>query len=176
MKTSLHTSIRFTGLTLAAALLVAVVAGPAFARTGATPNSAIDAASANWAAKAVLLNAYGQPRVVPSPLSSAVRESGASWAAKAKLLNAYGQPKVVPSPSSGAIDAASANWAAKAKLLNAYGQPFVRSVPNTTGGGLDWGDFGMGAAAMLGLLMLGSGVIAGAYYSRKSGAGRRAAL
>jgi hypothetical protein len=32
--------------------------------------------------------------------------------------------------------------------------------------GFDWGDFGIGAAAMLGLVLLVSGLIAGSYYGR----------
>lgn len=39
-------------------------------------------------------------------------------------------------------------------------------VPRTTG--FDWGDFGIGAGAMLGLVLLTGGVAAGVYFSRKS--------
>lgn len=36
-------------------------------------------------------------------------------------------------------------------------------------GGIDWADFGIGAAAMLGVLLLATGLLAGAHYVRKSG-------
>jgi hypothetical protein len=35
-------------------------------------------------------------------------------------------------------------------------------------GGFDWSDFGMGAGAMLGFVLLAGGIAAGAYYSRKN--------
>lgn len=35
--------------------------------------------------------------------------------------------------------------------------------------GFDWGDFGIGAAAMLGLVLLSGGLLAGAYHGRKIG-------
>ncbi len=38
-----------------------------------------------------------------------------------------------------------------------------------SGNGLDWGDFGIGAAAMLGLVLLSGGLLAGTYFGRKIG-------
>jgi hypothetical protein len=38
-----------------------------------------------------------------------------------------------------------------------------------TGNGFDWGDFGIGAAAMLGLVLLSGGLLAAAYLGRKMG-------
>jgi hypothetical protein len=38
-----------------------------------------------------------------------------------------------------------------------------------TGNGFDWADFGIGAAAMLGLVLLCGGLLAGAYFGRKTG-------
>ena len=35
--------------------------------------------------------------------------------------------------------------------------------------GIDWADFGIGAGAMLGVLLLATGLLAGAHYGRKSG-------
>jgi hypothetical protein len=73
-------------------------------------------------------------------------------------------------PPQAAIDAASANWAAKAKLLDENGQP-VLQIPVASGGSssFDWADFGIGAGAMLGVLLLATGLLAGAHYGRKSG-------
>ena len=73
-------------------------------------------------------------------------------------------------PPQAAIDAASANWAAKAELLDINGRP-VHHNPVTSGGSssFDWADFGIGAGAMLGVLLLATGLLAGAHYGRKSG-------
>ena len=143
MTSSTHIMLRRTGLVLATAVLGAVLAGSALAGNGSglnlPPQAAIDAASANWAAKAKLLDVNGQPRISLSV------------------------PKA-------AIDAASANWAAKAKLLDINGRP-VHHTPVTSGGSssFDWADFGIGAGAMLGVLLLATGLLAGAHYGRKSG-------
>ncbi len=85
-----------------------------------------------------------------------------------------GQPRVSLVVPNAAIDAASANWAAKAKLLDVNGQP-VQQAPVTSGGSssFDWADFGIGAGSMLGVLLLATGLLAGAHYGRKSGLGPR---
>ena len=143
MTSSTHITLRRTGLVLATAVLGAVLAGSALAGNGSglnlPPQAAIDAASANWAAKAKLLDVNGQPRI----------------------------SLFVPHA---AIDAASANWAAKANLLDVNGQP-VDKIPVTSGGSsrFDWADFGIGTGAMLGVLLLATGLLAGAHYGRKSG-------
>lgn len=46
----------------------------------------------------------------------------------------------------------------------------VVEQPTGSGNGFDWGDFGIGAAAMLGLVLLSGGLLAGAYFGRKIGA------
>ena len=143
MTSSTHIPLRRTGLVLVTAALGAVLAGSALAGNGPglnlPPQAAIDAASANWAAKAKLLDVNGQPRV------------------------SLFVPKA-------AIDAASANWAAKAKLLDINGRP-VHQTTAASGGSssFDWADFGIGAGAMLGVLLLATGLLAGAHYGRKSG-------
>jgi len=145
MTSSTHIALRRMGLVLATAVLGAVLAGSALAGNGSgsnlPPHAAIDAASANWAAKAKLLDVNGQPRV----------------------------SLFVPNA---AIDAASANWAAKAKLLDVNGQPVnptTTPVPSRGSSSFDWADFGIGAGAMLGVLLLATGLLAGAHYGRKSG-------
>jgi hypothetical protein len=46
----------------------------------------------------------------------------------------------------------------------------VTAVPvSVTSGGFDWGDFSIGAASMLGLVLLAGGITAGVHYGRKSG-------
>lgn len=73
-------------------------------------------------------------------------------------------------PPQSAIDNASATWAAKAKLLDVYGQPIPGATLDSTSGGraaMDWGAFGIGAGAVLGLVLLVSGLAAGAHYSRR---------
>ena len=56
----------------------------------------------------------------------------------------------------------SQSWAARGGLLDGVSKPIGRNA-------FDWGDFGIGAAAMLGLLLLGTGLAAGAHYSRRTG-------
>jgi hypothetical protein len=142
MTSSIHAMIRRTGLLLVAAVLGAIVAGSALSANGSglnlPPQAAIKASSANWAAKAKLLDINGQPRLDVFAPTAGINVSGANWAAKAKLLDVNG--RLLP----------------QTKLSN---------VSST---GFDWGDFGIGAGAMLGLLLLGTGLLAGAHYSRKS--------
>ena len=45
----------------------------------------------------------------------------------------------------------------------------VVDQPTGSGNGFDWGDFGIGAAAMLGLVLLSGGLLAGAHFERKIG-------
>jgi hypothetical protein len=54
--------------------------------------------------------------------------------------------------------------------LDATSRP-TKVVQQPTGSGNDfrWGDFGIGAAAMLGVVLLGGGLLAGAYFGRKIG-------
>jgi hypothetical protein len=172
MTGSLTTVIRRTGLLLIVVLGALAVVGSAHGDTGqgVPPQSAIDAASANWAAKAKLLDANGRPQFDQLPPLSAIDAASANWAAKAKLLDANGRPQFDQLPPPSAIDAASATWAAKAKLLDANGRPVsgVTVSPASGGDGFDWGDFGIGAAAMLGLVLLG-GIAATVHYSRRAG-------
>jgi hypothetical protein len=72
-------------------------------------------------------------------------------------------------PPQSTIDAASANWAAKAKLLDANGRPVpgVTVSPASGSTRFNWGDFGIGVAAMLGLVLLAMGLLAVTHYRRK---------
>jgi len=86
--------IRRMGLLLVVALGALALAGPAQSGTahGVPPQSAIDAASANWAAKAKLLDVDGRPLLDRLPPQSAIDAASATWAAKAKLLDVNGRP------------------------------------------------------------------------------------
>jgi hypothetical protein len=174
MTSSTHITLRRTGLVLATAVLGAVLAGSALAGNGSglnlPPQAAIKASSDNWAAKAKLLDVNGQPRISLFVPNAAIDAASANWAAKAKLLDVSGQPRISLFVPNAAIDAASANWAAKAKLLDINGRP-VHQTPVTSGGSssFDWADFGIGAGAMLGVLLLATGLLAGVHYGRKSG-------
>ena len=55
--------------------------------------------------------------------------------------------------------------------LNRTSQPPTTPVeqPTGSGNGFDWADFGIGAAAMLGLVMLSGGLLAGVYFGRRTG-------
>ena len=48
--------------------------------------------------------------------------------------------------------------------------------PTGSGNGFEWGYFGIGAAAMLGLMLLSGGLLAGAYFGRKIGVRPRPVL
>jgi hypothetical protein len=103
------------------------------------------------------------------PAQSAIDAASANWAAKAKLLDANGRLQFEQLPPLSSIDAASANWAAKAKLLDANGLPVSGMTVSPASGstGFNWGDFGIGAAAMFGLVLLALGLLAGTHYRRK---------
>jgi hypothetical protein len=60
------------------------------------------------------------------------------------------------------LGAISRSWAAR-------GSASVPIATQATGAGLDWSDFGIGAGAMLGLVLLVGGVAAGAHYGRRGG-------
>jgi hypothetical protein len=81
-----------------------------------------------------------------------------SWAARGGVLtNVPASSYYLPQQ----IETMSQGWAARGGLLPA-------SANVTTGGdGIDWSDFGIGAAAMLGLVLLGGGLVAGAHYIRR---------
>lgn len=59
------------------------------------------------------------------------------------------------------LEAISQSWAARGRHASSL------RATQATGGGLDWGDFGIGASAMLGLVLLLGGLAAGARYSRR---------
>ncbi len=54
--------------------------------------------------------------------------------------------------------------------LDRRGQPTTAvEQPTGSGNGFDWGDLGVGGAATLGLVLLSGGLLAGAYFGRKTG-------
>ena len=154
MTGSLNTVIRRTGLLLIVGLGALAVVGSAQGDTGqrVPAQSAIDAASANWAAKAKLLDANGRPQFDELPPLSSIDTASANWAAKAKLLDVNGRPQF-----------------AKAKLPDVNGRPVSGATVSPASGStrFNWGDFGIGAAAMFGLVLLAMGLRAGTHYRRK---------
>ena len=172
MTSSLTAVVRRSGLLLIVVLGAVAVAGSAQGGTGPglPPQSAIDADSARWAAKAKVLDANARPLFDQLPPLSAIDAASATWAAKAKVLDANGLPQFDKLPRLSAIDTASATRAAKAIVLEANGRPVsgVTVSPASGGDGFDWRDFGIGAAAMLGLVLLG-GIAAAVHYSRRAG-------
>jgi hypothetical protein len=85
----------------------------------------------------------------------------ANWAAKGRLL---GSPDAATFYTREQLRTLSRNWAAKARLLRS-----VEPATQVRGDRFDWGDFGIGAAAMLGLVLLGAGTAAAAHYGRRGG-------
>lgn len=145
MTTSIQTTIRRVGVVLMTGVLGAILAGSALAGNGSGLN-------------------------LPPSAAIAVKASSANWAAKAKLLDVNGQALPDVFAPTAALRAASANWAAKAKLLDINGRPMSRVTVSQASGstGFDQRDFGIGAGAMLGFVLLAGGIAAGAYYSRKT--------
>jgi hypothetical protein len=147
MTNSIHTTIRRVGVVLTTGVLGAILAGSALAGTGSGLNL---------------------------PPSAAIKASSANWAAKAKLLDVNGQPRLDVFAPTAAMKAASANWAAKAKLLDVNGRPLPRmTVASVSSTGFGWSDFGIGAGAMLGLVLLSGGVAAAVHFSRRASVGAR---
>jgi hypothetical protein len=162
MNGSLHTTIRRAGLALAATASAAVFAGSALAGQDRPASSyytpqQLQGMSTSWAAKGRLL---GSPNAASFYTREQLQALSTNWAAKGRLL---GIPDAASFYTPQQLQAMSANWAAK-------GRPLGTTTPTATAAsGFDWSDFGLGAAAMLGLVLLGGGLVAGAHLSRKSG-------
>jgi hypothetical protein len=114
------------------------------------------------AATAVAAVVTGSALAVDRPAASFLTKKqieaiSQSWAARGGVFNNRPAASFL-SPAQ--IEVMSESWAARAR--------HARSAVGNQGG-LDWGDFGIGAAAMLGLVLLVTGLAAGAHYSRKSG-------
>jgi hypothetical protein len=81
-----------------------------------------------------------------------------SWAARGGVLtNVPASSYYLPQQ----IETMSQSWAARGGLLPASAKA------TTSRDGFDWGDFGIGVAAMFGLVLLTTGLVAGVHYSRK---------
>jgi hypothetical protein len=139
MKTSLHTTIRHLGVLLATATaLAAVAAGPALAKDRP-------------------LYSYYKPQDL--------QRMSDSWAARGGILtnvpaSSYYRPQQ--------IQTMSASWAARYRYEHAEARERALARARAASeSGLDWGDFGVGAAAMLGLVLLAGGLAAGVHHSRK---------
>ena len=134
------TTVRWMGLALLAS---AIVAAPTFAGRPAasyyTP-AQLEAMSSNWAAKGRLLGS-------PDAATFYTREQ---------------------------LQAMSSNWAAKGRLLGDKDWTTTvaaESLPAAGGGSgrFDWSDFGMGAGAMLGAVLVAAGLGAAFHYGRHGG-------
>jgi hypothetical protein len=179
----IQTHAKWMGLAL---LVSAIVATPAFARPASTfyTPQQLKAMSANWEAKGRLLgspdaatfytreqlkamsaNWEAKGRLLGSPDAATfytreqLRAMSAGWAAKGRLL---GSPDAASFYTPQQLQALSRNWAARARLLGS-----VEPATQVRGDGFDWGDFGIGAAVMLGLVLLGAGTAAAAHYGRR---------
>jgi hypothetical protein len=153
----IRTHLKWMGLGLLAS---AVVAAPAFARPASTfyTPQQLKAMSATWAAKGRLL---GSPDAETFYTREQLKAMSANWAAKGRLL---GSPDAEAFYTREQLKAMSANWAAKARLVDR-----VEPATQLRGDRFDWVDFGIGAAAMLGLVLLGAGTAAAAHYGRRGG-------
>ena len=147
MNVSLHTTIKRTGLALVmTSTLVAVAVGSALA---------VDRPAASFYTKQQL------------------QTMSESWAARARFERERDRPAAsFYTPQQ--LQTMSQSWAARGGVFSYHPAPRSSAVVPASRSGLDWGDFGIGAAAMLGLLLLAGGVLAGAHFSRKSSAVRPA--
>src|SRR5918994_1994252 len=151
----IQTQAKWMGLALLASV---IVAAPAFARPASTfyTPQQLKAMSANWEAKGRLL---GSPDAATFYTPQQLKAMSANWEAKGRLL---GSPDAASFYTPQQLQALSRNWAAKARLLGS-----VEPATQVRGDGFDWGDFGIGAAVMLGLVLLGAGTAAAAHYGRR---------
>jgi hypothetical protein len=94
-----------------------------------------------------------------------LQEMSQSWAAKARAsLDRPAASFYTPQQ----LQEMSESWAARAR--------HDASLRSGSGTSFDWGDFGIGAAAMLGLVLLAIGLFAGAHCGRRSGVRARSAV
>ena len=160
MTRSTHTTIRRTGrLLVVATAIAAVLAGSALAvdRPAASfyTKAQLEAISQSWAARGgVFTNRPAASFYTPAQLEAISQ----SWAARGGVfVNRPASSFYTPQQ----LEAISQSWAARGGVL---------SSPSTgIRGGFDWGDFGIGAGAMLGLVLLTGGLAAGVHYGRKTG-------
>ena len=94
----------------------------------------------------------------------------ANWAAKGRLL---GSPDAASFYTPQQLQAMSANWAAKGRLLGNYTAQTVPPVSSDST--FAWPEFGIGAGAMLGVLLILGGAAVASRYSRHSVRARPAA-
>jgi hypothetical protein len=155
-------TIRIRAIFLGVAVLAsAIVAAPAVARPASsfyTPD-ALQAMSANWAAKGRLIGSRDAASFYTREQLDAL---STNWAAKGRLV---GSPDAASFYTSEQLQALGRAWAAKGSLFGVSPAP----PPATGSGGFDWSDFGIGAGAMLGLVLLLAGLGAAAHYSRRGG-------
>jgi len=125
------------------------------------------------AATAVAAVVTGSALAVDRPAASFLTKKqieaiSQSWAARGGVF--YNRPAAsFLSPAQ--IEAISQSWAARGGVFT---RPASTPLTPVVGSGFDWGDFGIGAAAMFGLVLLGTGLAAGAHYSRRGGTVRPA--
>ena len=170
MNLSRHTTIRRLALALAATtVLAAVAAGTALAKDRPAASfykpADLQRMSDSWAARGgVLTNVPSSSYYTPQQIQT----MGDSWAARGGVLtnvpsSSFYTPQQIARMSQG--------LAAQGGLLPRSAT--VAVTPSRSG--FDWGDFGIGAGAMLGLVLLAGGLLAGAHYGKRSGVRARPA-
>ena len=157
---SLQITFGRVGLLLVAIGLAALLAGPALAidRPAAsfyTPQQ-LEAISQSWAARGgVFVDRPAASYYTPQQLEAISQ----SWAARGGVfVNRPAASFYTPEQ----LEAISQSWAAR-------GRHAADSAARLDSRGpFDWGDFGLGAGAMLGGILLAGGLGAGLHYGRRS--------
>jgi hypothetical protein len=196
MNVSLHTTIKRTGLALVmTSTLVAVAVGSALAvdRPAASfyTKQQLETMSQSWAARA----RFERDRPAASFYTpQQLKTMSDSWAARARYERERDRPAAsfytpqqlqTMSQSWAAraryerdrpaasfytpqqLQTMSESWAARGGVFSYHPAPRSSAVVPASRGGLDWGDFGIGVAAMFGLVLLAGGLAAGVHHSRK---------
>jgi hypothetical protein len=107
---------------------------------------------------------------VTRPTAAELRALEIRGQAMNKLCSVPGRSAEAEQALCGSVATAKRPTAAELRALEIRGQALGRIGRSANAsGGIDWADFGIGAGAMLGLVLLSGGLLAGAYFGRKIG-------
>jgi hypothetical protein len=172
MRNSFDTKLKWIAAFSAAAVLVALVIVPAAASkpvSGPNEPSVQDILTQghNWAAKGRLLDVNGGLLRQTLPSAQDI-QTERRWSAQGRLSQTKGDLFRGSMPSAQDIRTQADNWAAKGRLLNSDGGLVAVATQSDNAGsaGFHWSEFGIGAGAMLALVLLVGVVALGLHVTR----------